>query len=159
MTLNDLTWLKNDFKCLSNGLEWLKMLKNAKKANAGQMDRPTDRPTNRRTDEVTYRVALQATKKDKTRTTELLLSLQLLPQPPLQFPPLPLLLRLPVCHHYNNHRRLTTIAAATIISAADTTTTAITSNASTTTTTSTTSQLLVPLSVCHHRSTQKKAMV
>ena len=35
------------------------MLKTAKKANAGQTDRQTDR----RTDEVTYRVALHATKK------------------------------------------------------------------------------------------------
>ena len=35
------------------------MLKNVKKANAGQTDRPTDR----RTDEVTYRVVLHMTKK------------------------------------------------------------------------------------------------
>ena len=34
------------------------MRKNAKKAKAGQTDRPTDRQT----DEVTYRVALHATK-------------------------------------------------------------------------------------------------
>jgi len=38
--------LKNDFEILKNVFEWLKMLKNVKKANAG--------PTDQQTDEVTY---------------------------------------------------------------------------------------------------------
>ena len=47
------------------------MLKTAKKAKAGQTDRPTDRPT----DEVTYRVAFHATKNiSKSPLTELPMS-------------------------------------------------------------------------------------
>ena len=42
--------LKNDFELLKNVFEWLKMLNNVKKANAGPTDQPTNCPTDQRSD-------------------------------------------------------------------------------------------------------------